>query len=210
MKRKTGLVLIAGSLVMGWLVQPVGAGCCSECAETPTLDSASVSALTDAEIEDLLLMREEEKLARDVYLTLSDEYDLRIFANIPKSEQRHMDAMLSLLNRYKIADPVLAERGAFVNGELQELSDALIAKGKISKLEALKVGALIEEVDIEDLISAMERTTHPDVKSAYANLLWGSKNHLRAFAFNMKGLTGETYVAQKMSQEEVDQILNRK
>ena len=42
-------------------------------------------------------MRLEEKLARDVYLTLGETYKQRMFVNIPESEQRHMDAVKALL-----------------------------------------------------------------------------------------------------------------
>ena len=50
------------------------------------------------EKESLTLMRQEEKLARDVYLTLGENYDLPVFTNIPRSEQRHMDQMGELLD----------------------------------------------------------------------------------------------------------------
>ena len=53
----------------------------------------------------MLFMREEEKLARDVYLTLYDAWRLAPFANISVSEQKHMNAMLLLLRKYGLPDP---------------------------------------------------------------------------------------------------------
>ncbi len=64
-----------------------------------------VGILTAAEEEGLLFMREEEKLARDVYLVLFDKWGLRVFENIAESEQRHMDAVLYLLGKYGLDDP---------------------------------------------------------------------------------------------------------
>lgn len=63
--------------------------------------------LNEVEIADLTLMREEEKLARDVYWALGDIWTFRIFANISQSEQVHMDAMLALLEKYELQDPAI-------------------------------------------------------------------------------------------------------
>lgn len=170
-------------------------------------NSALVS-LTEEEKNDLLFMREEEKLARDVYLTLFEKWGTPVFANIATSEQQHMDAMLILLNTYKVPDPAAATVvGEFVNTELQELYDALIQRGNQSVLEALKVGGIIEETDIEDINAAIETSRLAKIDSVYENLLEGSYNHLRAFAKEITSLTGESYVAQVVSQDIVDAIL---
>ena len=62
--------------------------------------------LTEDEISGILFMREEEKLARDVYLYLYEIYPLRPFLNISKSEQAHMDAIKYLIDTYELEDPV--------------------------------------------------------------------------------------------------------
>jgi hypothetical protein len=51
-------------------------------------------------------MRQEEKLARDVYRTLGETFSINQFRNIPMSEQKHTDAMELLLERYDIEDPI--------------------------------------------------------------------------------------------------------
>ena len=51
-----------------------------------------VSELNNVEAEGLLFMREEEKLAQDVYLTLFEEWSVTTFRNISNSEQTHTDA----------------------------------------------------------------------------------------------------------------------
>jgi hypothetical protein len=170
--------------------------------------TASTTTLTTEEKNDLLFMREEEKLARDVYLTLHDIWGTPVFANIATSEQQHMDAILRLLNTYKLPDPTVGKLvGEFVNEELQALYNALIARGKQSALEALLVGGVIEETDIEDLNAAMATSRLSNIDKVYQNLLNGSYNHLRAFARNIQSLTGQPYVAQVVSQEIVDSIL---
>lgn len=168
----------------------------------------STTTLTTQEKNDLIFMREEEKLARDVYLTLHEVWGTPVFATIATSEQQHMDAILSLLNTYNLPDPTVGKLvGEFVNQELQALYDALIARGKQSALEALLVGGVIEETDIEDLVAAMETSRLSNIDKVYQNLLNGSYNHLRAFASNIESLTGQSYVAQVVSQDVVDSIL---
>ena len=130
----------------------------------------------------LTYMREEEKVARDVYLSLNDRWNARIFKNIAASEQQHMDAIKNLLDTYSIPDPAAGKGlGEFTNPDLQKLYDDLIQQGSISKAEALRVGVVIEETDIDDLNEAIATTQHNDIRTVYGNLLQGSLNHLDAF-----------------------------
>ena len=166
-----------------------------------------VQPLSADEAATLTFMREEEKMARDVYLNMAARWALLPFANIAKSEQQHMDAIKAKLDRYGLPDPALAEIGAFRNAELQALYDGLMDRGETSYLEALWVGGLIEEVDIEDLDNAIAATSHADLAQVYGNLLRGSRNHLRAFASAIER-QGEVYKAQHLDQETVDPIID--
>jgi hypothetical protein len=144
------------------------------------------TALTDDEKYWLNYMREEEKLARDVYLSLGSRWNLPIFSNIAQSEQVHMDSVKTLLDRYGLPDPAAGKaQGEFTDPVLQKLHDDLIAQGSVSQVEALKAGVLIEETDINDLNTAIAATTHNDIKTVYENLLQGSMNHLNAFESNL-------------------------
>lgn len=169
----------------------------------------TVSVLSSEETADLLFMREEEKLARDTYHTLYETYGLPVFANIESSEQSHMDALLKLLEKYQLNDPAAGNAiGEFTDPELQALYDQLIAMGDRSSLDALLVGGIIEETDMEDIQAAMDRAVQADIVNTYDNLLCGSRNHLRAFADNIEAMTGRPYKAQVLEQDEVDAILD--
>jgi hypothetical protein len=170
--------------------------------------SSAVEELTVLEADNLVFMREEEKLARDVYLTMYEAWGLNIFSNIADSEQMHTDAVAEMLDKYKLPDPVVDDRvGIFVNQELANLYDTLLARGYLSSLDALKVGALIEEVDMVDLKRAIEETDNEDIQVLYENLLSGSRNHLRAFVGLIED-QGIVYEAQFLPQEEVDAIVD--
>jgi len=153
--------------------------------------------LSEAEEEGLSFMREEEKLARDVYLMLYEQWGIRIFQNIAKAEETHMSAVAGLLERYGIPDPAADTAvGVFTNPELQALYDQLMEEGSQSLADALRVGALVEEVDIIDLEDYIDQTDNEDLLLVYQNLLKGSYNHLRAFTSTLEKQTGEIYQLQ--------------
>ncbi len=165
--------------------------------------------VSDAETAGLVFMREEEKLARDVYLTLYSQWSVRVFSNISRSEQMHTDAIALLLEKYEIEDPVQVDSlGVFKNEALQALYDTLLVQGKQSLVEALKVGALIEEVDIRDIQKELdENVDNQDIAYVYENLMRGSRNHLRAFVNNLSA-QGVEYAPQILSQEDYLAIIN--
>jgi len=160
------------------------------------------------EIAALTYMVEEEKLARDVYNVLYDTWNIPVFANIVQAEQRHMDAIISLLDKYGLDNPAVLEPGLFVNPDLQTLYANLITAGQTSEEEALLVGATIEDVDIFDLLRELEQVDNEDITKVFENLLQGSENHLRAFSTLLAVYGYEPYEAQFLSQEQIDEILS--
>jgi hypothetical protein len=145
-----------------------------------------VTPLSAEEAKTLLWMREEEKMARDVYRTLYNQWIARVFSNIAKSEQRHMDAILRKIVQFGLTDPALTKAGQFANKNLQSLYDQLADEGKQSYIAALRVGAIIEDLDIRDLQDAIATTGNLALQTVYGHLLEGSKNHLRAFVRQLK------------------------
>jgi hypothetical protein len=146
----------------------------------------AAALLSGADIDSLTYMREEEKLARDVYLYLHDKWGSRIFDNISASEQTHMDAIKTLLDKYGIPDPVTSnEVGKFTNGSLGDLYEILAGAGSVSLVDALKVGVFIEITDITDLTEGIAATSRKDIKNVYTNLRKGSQNHWDAFCSNL-------------------------
>lgn len=174
------------------------------------VDQIDKEDLSIEEANALKFMREEEKMARDVYLTLYDKWVLMPFKNISKSEQVHMDAILTLLKRYGLEDPAEGKDvGVFENAELQELYNQLVANGMKSVVDALKAGALIEEVDIRDIQKILdEKVDNQDIKIVLGNLLRGSGHHLNAFIWNLSR-RGVNYVPEVLDQSVYDSILNK-
>ena len=172
------------------------------------ISNLPLETISAAEKNGLLVMREEEKLAKDVYVTLYKKWNLNVFNNISSSEATHNSAILSLLQKYSIPDPVGNNAvGVFENNTLQKLYNDLVAKGSISLLDGVKVGATIEDLDIKDLQNFLKDVNNQDITYVYQNLTKGSRNHLRSFYSQVVGQNG-TYTAQFISQSEFDAIVN--
>jgi hypothetical protein len=145
--------------------------------------TSTTSAMTEEQKDMLFYIYQEEKVARDVYITLGNIYtNENTFASIQLSEQRHMDSARGLCEKYGVSTDGVDEDnvGSFVLPVLQELYDTCVSEGHKSLLDALKVGELIEVTDIEDLENA-EVGMPNDVVNVFENLKEGSLSHLDAF-----------------------------
>ncbi|MBN8775483.1 DUF2202 domain-containing protein [Thiomonas arsenitoxydans] len=172
------------------------------------LDALPPSDLSATEASALVFMREEEKLARDVYQLLYTQWGQKVFSNIAASEQRHMDAVALLLTRYNLPDPAAATApGVFQDPHVQELFNALMAQGQTSLIAALTVGATIEDLDIQDLQTRIAATDNADIALVFNELMKGSRNHMRAFISQLTK-QGVTYTPQYITQAEFDAIVN--
>jgi hypothetical protein len=172
------------------------------------LASMPVGELTAQEEAGLLYMREEEKLAYDVYLQMDALWQQKIFTNIAAAELTHTASMLALLDRYAVADPVGSNAvGVFEDQTLQGLYDLLVATGSSTLIDGLLVGAEIEEIDLIDIdIRKEELIDNEDIELVYENLMKGSRNHLRAFVKALDA-QGFTYTPQHLSVEEYEEII---
>ncbi len=148
--------------------------------------SPAAFALTSTDSANLIFLKQEEKMARDVYQVLHAKWGHPTFANISVSEQRHMDSVTALLKRYAIKDPTPTKPGVFTIPELQALYNQLVAEGSKSLADALEVGVLIEETDIEDIQRMLKTTREKPISNVLTNLMNGSINHLEAFTRNLK------------------------
>jgi hypothetical protein len=196
MSQKKRVVVVAG--LVAALIIVLAAGSVSVLA----------ASLTPSEVESLLFVREEEKLARDTYLTLYGVWEMDIHQTIAQSEQSHMDAILGLLDKYGLEDPALPEIGAFQDAFLQEKYFELTAWGEQSPADALLVGCLIEEIDLIDLVERMAQIDKRDILTVFQNLMDGSENHLRAFVAQYESLTGNKYTPVLLDKTTYQQIIN--
>ncbi len=185
------ILLVAVALVAVVSIAAVAVGATTD--DSTSSDSSAIAiepsaeSLTDVEVEGIMFMREEEKLAYDVYTTFAGMYGQPIFSNIASAEAQHMSAVLGLIEAYDLDDPVDdSPIGTFADQKLQDLYDDLIEQGSVDLVAALEVGAVIEEVDILDLEKYLGETTNPDIIQVYENLLRGSENHLRAFVSQLE------------------------
>jgi hypothetical protein len=164
-------------------------------------------SFSESELDILLHMKEEEKLARDVYTALYDKWGSTIFSRISEAENNHMNAVILLLQNYGEEYTHTGIAGEFSNPDFLELYKQLILKGSESVGEAYKIGALIEEMDIKDLTEYLGKVTNENIIMVFENLQKGSRNHLRAFNRQLVSL-GLIYTPVYISQVEYDLIVN--
>ncbi|MDP3912900.1 MAG: DUF2202 domain-containing protein [Bacteroidota bacterium] len=204
---KTTVLLVAIAVSLAFTSCQKDEEVTSNLSVTSQIEAFPVEALNADELNSLQWMREEEKLAKDVYTTLYAKWNVSVFINISSSEQQHTDAVLTLINKYDLSDPVGSNVvGVFSNPELQSLYNQLVAQGNLSVLDAYKVGATIEDLDIFDLKEAISKSDNQDIIYVYELLSMGSRNHMRAFYGQIISLGG-TYSAQFISQAELDAIV---
>jgi hypothetical protein len=203
--------------------------------EVTIVENTSGSEILDFnEKTHLMFMREEEKLARDVYTTLGTLYpESAIFGNIDDSEQRHTMAVKAMIEKYGYEDPNTNDNVGMYTGEdygwyFTEKYNQLVERAQVSELEALYVGAFIEELDMMDINQCPKvivetdngindvtecgkiYTDNPDIVKLYDSLLDGSDSHLEGYVKNIEKVIGEgNYQAQVLSQEEVNELLGR-
>jgi hypothetical protein len=179
---------------------------------TTVVDSRLIAALVEtadtdtSEIKGLLQVKNDEKLARDVYSALNAKWNNSVFSNISHGESRHLGAITLLLGMYSPADSAITAPGVFTNTDVQKLYNDLVSAGSTSLADAYRVGATIEDLDIRDLTVLISQTTNANITMVYENLLKGSRNHLRAYTRQLTSL-GMTYTPQYISQSVYDQII---
>ena len=163
--------------------------------------------LNAKEKQEMLFMREEEKLAHDVYTVLYDKWGARVFNNISKSEAEHTQRMKEMIDKYGLTDPAKTGTGQFTNKDLQKLYNDLVAKGSQSLKDALIVGCTIEDKDIADLDKAISETNNDDLRLVYKNIQRASYNHMRAFSRVLKRWYDVDYTPQFISKSRYDEIM---
>lgn len=170
---------------------------------TPTFENTA--ELTAEEIEFLFAVREDEKVARDLYAHFYSKYQLKPFEMIGKAESNHISAVEKLLTFYSISFPALSEAGIFANAERQLNYTTLAASGNTS-LEAFTTAAKLEETGIYDYMTVLQDITNPNIKLVIEHLMKASSNHLKAFLRNIDALGG-SYTPSILSQEQFDNII---
>ncbi len=189
----------------GWNMQRcAGQGVCQS-----LVASIPRQALDADEIAGLTYMSDEEKLARNVYVKLSSKWELPLFGNISQSEQRHLDVLKLLLDRYKLTDPTANKAaGVFQDPGLQTLYTDLVEQGEASFTGALMAGAAIEDLSLYSIEKALAKTDNNDLRIVYQNLQNSSRNHMQVFASRLEA-RGERYAAQYVDAATLSEILSK-
>jgi hypothetical protein len=211
---RNGLIAVSTSMLMSGCGSTDGnaSSAAPESSELPTAVKSAIDAPTTTLSQELTntlsYMGNEERLAYDIYNKLYDEWGTKQFTNIAnKSEVKHISAVQELVKKYKLNDnvnftnvdlPALGYMNTPVNNmqagrydisKIQRLYDDLVAQGSTSEVDALKVGCIVEVVDVDDLddyIKIAEDSKAQDIVTVFNFLRDGSYNHYWAFDKGLK------------------------
>jgi len=169
---------------------------------------APVSKISQELLNTIAYMGNEERLAYDVYNALYAQYGTQQFTKIATNgEYQHIAAVQELVQKYMLSDvesftnvdlPSLGyqntaiedmEAGTYDISHIQELYDTLVSQGSTSEIDALKVGCIIEVVDVNDLnedIVLADSDNADDIVDVFNFLRNGSYNHYWAFDKGLK------------------------
>lgn len=146
----------------------------------------TTTGLTNAQLTE---MREEERMARDLYTQLAKTSGSQIFTRIAASEQRHLDAVERLMTSQGMdADAAGSTVGTYAVPDLQKAYDGWLAEGRASDVAAYTVGTELEKQDIADL-EALDPKPGTTAERVVEALLNASEHHLAAFT---KAVNGDT------------------
>jgi hypothetical protein len=150
--------------------------------------SETTSGLSNAQLTE---MREEERMARDLYTQLATSSGEAIFTRIAGAEQRHLDAVERLMTSQGMNPAAVGSTlGRYAVGEVQSAYSRWLSRGRASDQAAFKVGVELETWDIAEL-KAMEVPSGTSGARVVAALLNGSEHHLTAFTKAVNGdITG--------------------
>ncbi len=170
------------------------------------IDPKVTETVSAEEIAGLQMMREEEKVAHDLYVTFEENWKQGTFTSIAISEQYHTDAVKSVLLKYKLSDPAQNQVGKFTSKKMQDLFNDRSEKAKGSYLDSLFVAAEFEELDVVDLRELAAESKNKDVITLYKNLEAGSRNHMRYYA-KLIAQEGATYTAKHLEESDYQKII---
>lgn len=163
------------------------------------MDLPPMQELSDYEAERLDYQYSEEMVARDAYAYFYTLYWVETFKKISESEQKHMNVVKKLLDRYWLETPTWY-------WVLQHEFDVLKAEWEKWLKEALEVWVKIEILDIDDIAETMRNVDNNDILTVYANIWWASYNHMRWFlkALNNNWFTTDIDYSDYLTEEEVE------
>lgn len=120
---------------------------------------------------------EDEYIAKAEYEALIEEFgNIRPFTNIIKAEQRHIEMLLPLFEKYEVEIPV------------NDAADRAVLPETLEETFAIGVEAEIKNIDMYKAF--LETDLPEDIDVTFERLMRASESHLRAFERSDSGTAG--------------------
>lgn len=163
--------------------------------------------LTTDEIEFIYAVREDEKLAHNLYIYFVTQYPTaRQLANIGNAEINHITTIERVFTYYEIDFPTLGQPGVFTDENRQAIYTRLTAQGSTLH-EAYQVMAALEEENIVIYSKVASELTNPNLQLIINNLAQSSENHFKVLV-NQITAWGSIYTPTLLEASQYEEILD--
>lgn len=154
----------------------------------------------------LLFLLEEEKMIRDLSYKFSKQYEDKIFEDIYKAENSHIDPIQKIVRDYNLDDPSSdKDVGEFHNPQIQKFYDEFLEQGEKNKTFALKALLKALERNVSGLNKNINKTDKDGILFLFRNLKRSSKNHIRVLIDKIDS-QGESYQPKHLSKAKFNSI----
>lgn len=175
-----------------------------------SVTKAQKITLSSAETKALINVHDNQKLSLFVYDSLYAIWGINPFGNIRSAESQHIDFLDDVAENYDVVldkNKSTDSKPGFITLQAENIYHESISKGSLSVIDALKRGALLEEMSLLVLHEAKAVTIKSDLLHTFDILAMGSKNHLQAFNKRLKTY-GITYEPGILEQKDFKKIIS--
>src|SRR6476620_4362177 len=167
--------------------------------------------LSPAETKALINLHDNQKLSLFVYDSLYAIWGINPFGNIRSAESQHVNFLDDVADNYALeleTNEPGNSAATFTTPQAETIYQESISKGSLSVVDALKMGARLEEMSLQVLHNAKAVTIKSDLLHTFDILAMGSKNNLQAFNRRLK-MYGITYEPGFLEQKDFRNIINQ-
>lgn len=164
--------------------------------------------LTTAEVSAVVDLVDKEKYLRDIYIKLFEYWSEPILEKSAAIKHENLLQLINLFTSYGYLDPIQGLIvGDFNSGALDTAFATAVVTGTETAYKGLRLLGKLEETNIQTLTPYINNTDKPKVKTLLTQIREDSFVALQKVAARITVITGSPYVAQVLTQAQVDKIL---
>ena len=154
------------------------------------VSNGNAKDLSNFEKQGLVSLLETQKMHRDVYTWINDQFPSAVFTSLAESDGKYMELLSVKLDKYGIQNPTLDKLpGEFESHEVQNQYNEFV-RLSFGDLKAMIENARVMEESMISLVrdQQLNLSGNDDLRQIYGDLIQESISQLNTLNDNMKGL----------------------